>query len=163
MRIVIRRSRLIVLGVIVLGVGVWFLVGWLVVTDADRIEQTIARVTESVEKGDVAAVTAELDDTFALGRISREGFRPWLEGALRGYGPVKVSNIATTVTIDKDLANVHVQSFVDEKAFGATHRIDWKLELIKRGEAWKLKGIRAFLQPHNQEISLASLESIVSP
>jgi len=163
LQIIVTKRLALIVGVVVAGVGLWFLLDWLIVTDADRVEQTLGRLSEAVERGDTGAVKAEVDETFALGKIDIEGLEPWLEDALKHYGPLDISMLSTDVETDADVAKVNAETWVEGERILGRYRIDWKLELVRRGETWKLRRLQGFIQPGNRELPLADIGRLISP
>jgi len=177
MEIRLTKTRLIVLGVLVLGVGGYFLLDWLIVTDVERVEMTLDRIEKAVETSDVEAVMPFLDDSFRLGGMNPEQFHAWYAELLKRMHVKNVSQYDRKVQIDegdRDVAIAVVQSFIELDRPVAEQRIDWRLEFRRRdengdpernasplGTPWKLVGVRAYWPRNDQEIPLRSVPEMI--
>lgn len=161
MQIRITGLRLIILVVLVLGVGGYFLLDWLIVTDVERVDGIIEELARLVEKNDVASVMAYLDESFRMGQLDLEEFREWYTGTLEVVRAREVSLYETTVELDEtdeDLARALVLTFVEMENPPGFHRIDWRLEFRRRGEhTWKVSNVRAFWPKDGREIPIQSV------
>lgn len=160
MEIRLTLPRLIAIVVLVGGAGTCFLLDWLIITDAERVEMTLHELEKAVEKNDVDAVMPFLDDSFRMARMNKAEFHKWYGKLLEKMHVIGTSQYDTTVEIDEadpDRAIAVVLSIINLENPPGDHRIDWRLEFRRRGEVnWKLLGVRAFLPINRSEIPLGS-------
>jgi hypothetical protein len=150
---------------VLLGVGAYFLLDWLIVTDAERVETTTGKLALAVEKNDPEAYLPFLDDSFRLGKMDVEGFRAWLTGLLKLARVSRVSPYDMTVTMDEtdpNRARVAALSIIIMERPAGEYRIDWELDFLRRGENdWRLCGVRAFWPRERLEIPLSSTRDYI--
>jgi len=178
MEVRLTKSRLIVLAVLLLGVGTYFLLNWLIVTDTKRVKATLDRLQAAVEANDADAVVPFLDDSFRLAGMNREQFRTWYGDLLKRMHVKQVSQYDRKVVFDKtdpDVAHVEVQTFIQLDKPVEEQRIDWRLDFRRRavtdprGDAasappksvWKLVVVRAVWPANGQDIPLSSVPDYV--
>lgn len=177
MEIRLTKRRLSVLGVLILGVGGYVLLDWLIVTDAERVEETLDRLEAAVETSDAEAVMPFLDDSFRLGGMNPEEFRAWYAELLKRMHVKNVSQYDRKVEIDKadrNVAYADVQTCIELDRPASEQRIDWRLEFRRRGEEgnpnpdasgletpWKLVVVRAYWPRNGQEIPLKTVPEMI--
>ena len=163
MQIRLTPLRLVILAVMVLGVGGYFLLDWLIVTDVERVEAMVDRLARMAETNDVEAAMPHLDASFRMGRLDRDAFRKWCVKILTVLRVRDVSIYDTTVALDGsegDSARAVVQTFVELEDPPGFHRVDWELGFRRHGEeVWKLSSLRAFRPKDQREIPLESVPS----
>jgi hypothetical protein len=178
MEIRLTKPRLIVLSVLLLGVGLFLLLNWLIVTDTRRVKATLDQLQHAVEANDANAIIPFLDDSFRLAGMDREQFRPWYADLLKRMHVKQVSQFDRKVVFDKsnpDLARVEVQTFIQLDKPVEEQRIDWRLDFRRsdvidpRGDlkstppksVWKLVVVRASWPLNNQDIPLGSVPDYI--
>ncbi|HUW57314.1 MAG TPA: hypothetical protein VMZ92_11825 [Planctomycetota bacterium] len=161
MQIRFTPVRLIILATVVLGVGGYFLVDWLIVTDVERVEAMVDRLARVAEMNEVEAAMPHLDASFRMGRLDRDAFRKWCVKTLTVLRVREVSIWETKVALDGpdgQSARAEVQTFVEMEDPPGFHRVDWELGFRRRGEdVWKLSSLRAFHPKDRREIPLESI------
>ena len=161
MQIRITGFHLILLGVLVLGVGGYFLLDWLIVTDVERVEATVEELARVVEKNDVASVMPHLDASFRMGDLDLEAFHEWYTKTLKVVQVREGSIYDTEAEVDKadpNLARALVLTFVELENPRGFHRINWQLEFRRHGEhTWKVSSVRALWPKDGREIPLKSV------
>jgi|GEM_PF-3250329 uncharacterized protein YdiU (UPF0061 family) len=174
MEIRLTKPRFIVLAVLLLGVGLFFLLNGLIVTDTKRVKATLDQIQHAVESNDADAVLPFLDDSFRLAGMNREEFRAWYADLLKRMHVKQVSQYDRKVVFDKldpDVASVELQTTIVLDKSVAEQRIDWLLGFRRRpvtdpaGETssappksvWKLVVVRAFWPMNHQEIPLGAI------
>lgn len=157
----LSRRGLVILAAAVAAAGIGLLVYWLVDTDVKRVKRTLDALARAVETNDVEAVTPFFDPSFRMAGMDTEEFRVWYGGVLLFVKVKQVSIYDREVTIDRedrDLAVATVQTFVAADRRPGEPRIDWRLELRRRGDEWKVSSVRAFWPPPvNSEIPLRGI------
>lgn len=157
----ITRSRLIILGIALAAAGAWLLVDWIVVTDKERVEQTLGDLARAVETNDPAALAPFLDPSFRLGGMDAETFQPWYEGVLAHLKVKRVSVYDSKVVLDDknpDAATASVITYVILDRPAGEYRVDWQLAFHRRTPTeWKLARVRAWQPMTGAEIPLGAV------
>jgi len=157
MHVTISLRALLAL-IILLGVvgGGLILTDWLVLTDAERIEELLKQWAEAAERHEVDYITEEcLADDFRLGDMDRTRTRLWAKEALTVFKVTSVKPISTEADVHGDLADVEVKTFIRTTSTVGDQRIDWKIEMVRdRRDHWRIRRVRAFYFLHGQRREL---------
>ena len=162
MQIRITRLRLVVLGLLVLGVAGYLLWDYAVVTEPERIETVIVEVAGAVEAGDFEACAAHMDDSCRLMGRPIPDIRKLCEQAMKAFPITDADPYEIDVTMDAndpDRATAKVVAAFVLRDYQGEYKIDWKLAFVRRdGHNWRLTDITPYRHGTRDPVYLAQIE-----
>jgi hypothetical protein len=165
MQIRLTRTRLIILGVIVVGAVAWFAFDYFHVSDAERIAATIDELALVIEANDPERVQPFLAEDFDFDRMGPEEFREFHEFCLRWVKVTELHPYGKTVTVDPtdaDRATARVETLLRLDFYNTEYRFDWELDLRRLGEEeWKVSAVRAYNPQRQEQISAATIRALL--
>ncbi len=135
-----RQRRLMHMGFsVVMVTMLWMLAAYVVDTPAERLDQAHRRILAAAQRKDIAAIKAELADSFQFGPFDRAGLLQTVDASLKTFN-IK-SNIITSydsqINNDKAASDLTVFSELDGASAGNC-KTRWHLVWHDYGKDWQL-------------------------
>ena len=147
-----RRRPKWLLGVLAAALlaGGIFLLERLVVTDREQIIEALDEIADAVEREDIEAVGAYLDDDFGGWRPSKTIALRAAKAAISRYQIAKVQywgDREVTVT-NPERAEARFRTMIQ---YGGRNRVllEWKLTWVKRDDGWRIRRASTPRRPDN--------------
>ena len=128
---------------IVVGV-VLLVIQKLVVTDREAVDAVLRELVRAVDERDPAPIVARIDERYLADGLTRAEVVPLIEAMLAGTEveqPI-VRGLEITVAYDTAFVQFSVVCRVRSRGFVQPTRSNWKLDFVRRGEAWKVQAIQ---------------------
>ena len=125
--------------------GVVALTAWLVVTDREKIQQTLASIAADVKAGRLDNLGDYVDDSYADGRNNRQQLVDRARQALRSITieSMKLSNMAVQTDTLPATATFKAQARVVHPMAGtADVPTNWKVDWVKKGDRWRISRVQ---------------------
>jgi len=136
-----RRRHLAAVATLVAVVLVVLVADWLIVSDGEKIDASVRTMRAAVEKGDAAALMANVSADFRSGDgLTREDLAAAAEWFFSAYGPVEFFRFRYDQNRAGDMAVVTVSAIVRlEGGREGTGSSVWDIELRKESDgAWRV-------------------------
>lgn len=117
-----------------------------VVTDRETITGLLCELASATEKPDLAAIEGALDDTYALGPLTRKTVMPAIQAKLTRNAIERPRLWNFTIDVRGDEATAHFNASCDLRTEGAlfpTTLSEWRVKLVRRETGWKIQAIEA--------------------
>jgi len=121
------------------------LADWLILTDAERIEDVMDELRYAVEHDDHRGVLDHLSADFRAGGMTREMLGLVAKSFFDDYGPVRLHRYQTAVKVSGRLAVVEVRTFATaggRRGGGLSSASTWQAELRKEADdVWRVTAL----------------------
>lgn len=162
MHVALTRTRIIVIVVLALGIGGYFLVDWLVVTERDHVQDVILDLAEAVEQNDFDVCAVNLDNECRLLGRPIANIEAFCRAAMECYPVDEVDTFDVDIRFDEndpDRAVAKVQTSIRLRDYDQGRLIDWELVLVRRGERdWRVIDITPYDRLTGDQIFLTQIE-----
>lgn len=122
-------------------VGIYLLVSWLVVTDAERVEGILDSAVAALAARDAEAALAAVPPDFSHDGVDRAALLEGGRSGLKRFPPRAIETLNRRIEVKGDRAEaaLWLRSFpAPGSDFPYPVDTEWSLSLVKRAEGWRI-------------------------
>ena len=136
-------KNLLVMGVV--AAGLYLLVGYMVVTDEEKVADIISKGAVAVKEGDLGSIDEILSQNYDYNGMNRERFLRKAKSTLEKYSPMNLRLMNQKIDFPTEgeavVRFMALTSPQGKSMIPGLTKSFWKIMLEKEGESWLVTGV----------------------